>query len=143
MLTERALHEARVFITPGFIFGENGRRYVRLSLCADENRLAEALSRLQSVLIKADSRFIFIFAIQSSLDMELELSPLSLPGIEAARPTVIAGPCSAETEEQVLTTARQLLKNGIKIFRAGIWKPRTKPGGSKVWAKRDYLGSPA
>ena len=61
--------------------------------------------------------------------MELELSPLSLPGIDAARPTVIAGPCSAETEEQVLTTARQLLKNGIKIFRAGIWKPRTKPGG--------------
>ena len=49
VLTERALHEARVFITPGFIFGENGRRYVRLSLCADENRLAEALSRLQSV----------------------------------------------------------------------------------------------
>ena len=61
--------------------------------------------------------------------MELELSPLSLPGIDAARPTVIAGPCSAETEEQVLTTARQLFKNGIKIFRAGIWKPRTKPGG--------------
>ena len=61
--------------------------------------------------------------------MELELSPLSLPGIDAARPTVIAGPCSAETEEQVLTTARQLLKNGFKIFRAGIWKPRTKPGG--------------
>ena len=49
VLTERALYEARVFITPGFIFGENGRRYVRLSLCADENRLAEALSRLQSV----------------------------------------------------------------------------------------------
>ena len=61
--------------------------------------------------------------------MELELSPLALPGIDAARPTVIAGPCSAETEEQVLTTARQVLKNGIKIFRAGIWKPRTKPGG--------------
>lgn len=61
--------------------------------------------------------------------MELELSPLALPGIDAARPTVIAGPCSAETEEQVLTTARQLLKKGIKIFRAGIWKPRTKPGG--------------
>ena len=42
---------------------------------------------------------------------------------------VIAGPCSAETEEQTLTTARQLAQNGIKIFRAGIWKPRTKPGG--------------
>lgn len=61
--------------------------------------------------------------------MELDLSPLALPGVDSARPIVIAGPCSAETEEQVLTTARQLFKNGIKIFRAGIWKPRTKPGG--------------
>lgn len=44
-------------------------------------------------------------------------------------PIIIAGPCSAETEEQVLTTAGELASNGIKIFRAGIWKPRTKPGG--------------
>ncbi len=42
---------------------------------------------------------------------------------------IIAGPCSAETEEQVLTTARALHEYGIKIFRAGIWKPRTRPGG--------------
>lgn len=61
--------------------------------------------------------------------MELDLSPLALPGVDSTRPIVIAGPCSAETEEQVFTTARQLFKNGIKIFRAGIWKPRTKPGG--------------
>ena len=61
--------------------------------------------------------------------MELDLSPLALPGVDSTRPIVIAGPCSAETEEQVLTTARQLFKNGSKIFRAGIWKPRTKPGG--------------
>jgi chorismate mutase len=45
------------------------------------------------------------------------------------KPLVIAGPCSAETEDQVLTTARQLGSAGIKIFRAGIWKPRTHPGG--------------
>lgn len=45
------------------------------------------------------------------------------------RPVVIAGPCSAETEEQVMDTATQLASKGIKIFRAGIWKPRTKPGG--------------
>ncbi len=45
------------------------------------------------------------------------------------KPIIIAGPCSAETEEQVLDTARELAANGIKIFRAGIWKPRTKPGG--------------
>ena len=46
-LTERVLHEARVFITPGFIFGENGRRYIRISLCAKEDKLAEALSRIR------------------------------------------------------------------------------------------------
>lgn len=61
--------------------------------------------------------------------MELELSPLSLQGIGTQRPLVIAGPCSAETEEQVMTTAMQLASKGCKIFRAGIWKPRTKPGG--------------
>ncbi len=62
--------------------------------------------------------------------MELNLSPLNLSGIdETKRPLVIAGPCSAETEEQVMNTARQLAQKGIKIFRAGVWKPRTKPGG--------------
>lgn len=56
------------------------------------------------------------------------LQPL-FPGMELSRPVVIAGPCSAETEDQVLETARELASNGIKIFRAGIWKPRTAPGG--------------
>ncbi len=44
------------------------------------------------------------------------------------QPIVIAGPCSAESEEQMLETARRMDKNYINIFRAGIWKPRTKPG---------------
>jgi chorismate mutase len=61
--------------------------------------------------------------------MELELQPIALPGVETKRPVVIAGPCSAETEEQVMDTATQLARKGVKIFRAGIWKPRTKPGG--------------
>ena len=61
--------------------------------------------------------------------MELELEKLQLPGIEESRPIVISGPCSAETEEQVMETAKALASKGIKIFRAGIWKPRTKPGG--------------
>ena len=61
--------------------------------------------------------------------MSLNLSPLHLPGIAEKRPLVIAGPCSAETEEQVMNTAAQLAAKGIRIFRAGIWKPRTKPGG--------------
>ena len=52
-----------------------------------------------------------------------------LSGVDAKRPLVIAGPCSAESEEQVLTTGRALAAQGVKIFRAGIWKPRTKPGG--------------
>lgn len=59
----------------------------------------------------------------------MELEKLNLPGVEEKRPLVIAGPCSAETEEQVMETAKQLAKNGVKVFRAGIWKPRTKPGG--------------
>lgn len=60
--------------------------------------------------------------------MELELQPLNLPS-DNERPFVIAGPCSAETEEQVMTTARQLAGKGCHMFRAGVWKPRTKPGG--------------
>ena len=59
----------------------------------------------------------------------MELEKITLPGLEEKRPLVIAGPCSAETEEQVMETARQLADQGVKIFRAGVWKPRTKPGG--------------
>jgi chorismate mutase len=59
----------------------------------------------------------------------MELEKITLPGLEDKRPLVIAGPCSAETEEQVMETARQLAAQGVKIFRAGVWKPRTKPGG--------------
>lgn len=62
-------------------------------------------------------------------DTIMNFEPITLPGIENKRPLVIAGPCSAETEEQVLETAKQLAAQGVKIFRAGIWKPRTKPGG--------------
>ncbi len=58
----------------------------------------------------------------------MDLKPLALPQ-DNERLTVIAGPCSAETEEQVITTARQLAGRGCHIFRAGVWKPRTKPGG--------------
>lgn len=45
-LTERVLHEAQVFITPGFIFGSNGERYVRISLCAQDDKMQEALRRI-------------------------------------------------------------------------------------------------
>jgi len=48
-LTERVLHEARVFITPGFIFGSNGERYIRISLCAKKEKIEEALQRISKV----------------------------------------------------------------------------------------------
>ena len=49
-LTERVLHEARVFITPGFIFGSNGERYIRISLCAKEEKIEEALQRISAIM---------------------------------------------------------------------------------------------
>ena len=48
-LTERILHEAHVFITPGFIFGSNGKRYIRISLCCQEEKLKEALCRIEQL----------------------------------------------------------------------------------------------
>lgn len=59
--------------------------------------------------------------------MKLDIKPLNIPSNQQ-RPFVIAGPCSAETEEQLLTTATQLSQKGCRNFRAGVWKPRTKPG---------------
>ena len=49
-LTEKVLHEARVFITPGFIFGSNGKRYIRISLCAKDEKMEEALERIKETL---------------------------------------------------------------------------------------------
>ena len=58
----------------------------------------------------------------------LHIDPLPfLPSTKL--PFIIAGPCSAETQEQVLCTAKQLKNAGFTLFRAGVWKPRTKPGG--------------
>lgn len=57
-----------------------------------------------------------------------ELRPVMEQLLPEQRPIYIAGPCSVETEEQTLATAYELAKGGIKIFRGGIWKPRTKPG---------------
>ncbi|MFT3884290.1 MAG: chorismate mutase [Flavobacteriales bacterium] len=57
--------------------------------------------------------------------------PLDQWGLGLERPLLIAGPCSAETEEQVMDTARGIVRHTpqVKVFRAGIWKPRTRPGG--------------
>ncbi|MCK5803605.1 MAG: bifunctional 3-deoxy-7-phosphoheptulonate synthase/chorismate mutase type II [Lentisphaeria bacterium] len=60
---------------------------------------------------------------------DLNIIPLSEWGLSAPeRPIVIAGPCSAESEEQMLATARGLMGTHVSMFRAGIWKPRTRPG---------------
>lgn len=60
---------------------------------------------------------------------KLDIIPLYEWGMfTEPRPSVVAGPCSAETEEQVMETAKSLKELGINVYRAGIWKPRTHPG---------------
>lgn len=59
--------------------------------------------------------------------VDVDLKPVSLKGLNTKRPLIMAGPCSAESEEQVLATAREIAAIGIQIYRAGIWKPRTRP----------------
>lgn len=49
MLADKLLKEAKIFLTPGFIFGSNGERYIRISLCATKERMDEALSRIKSL----------------------------------------------------------------------------------------------
>ena len=62
--------------------------------------------------------------MENNKEMRTWLNDFHLP-----HPIVIAGPCSAETEEQVLKIAHELKDSKVSIFRAGIWKPRTRPGG--------------
>ena len=77
--------------------------------------------------------------MMSEQSLFAELKPITFDGIDPNKPLVIAGPCSAESEEQVMDTAKGLAKSGIKIFRAGIWKPRTKPGGFEGIGLRGLL----
>lgn len=75
---------------------------------------------------------------------QLETIPISEWLPVTSLPFIIAGPCSAETEEQVLSTARELVKiPQVKVFRAGIWKPRTRPSSFEgvgtiglIWLQR-------
>lgn len=60
--------------------------------------------------------------------INFDITPLEDWGFNIKRPFVIAGPCSCETEEQMLETAERLKNQGITALRAGIWKPRTRPG---------------
>lgn len=64
------------------------------------------------------------------MNVQLDLEPLDLKGSTPdSDPFLIAGPCSAESEAQVIETAKALKQEHIHLFRAGIWKPRTRPGG--------------
>ncbi len=61
------------------------------------------------------------------MDLELKLSPVQDWGIKNERPILIAGPCSVETPEQVMETAKGLVDTNLDVLRGGIWKPRTRP----------------
>lgn len=61
------------------------------------------------------------------MSKELNITPISQWGFNFRNPLIMAGPCSAETEEQVHETAKQLSQYNIDILRAGVWKPRTRP----------------
>src|SRR5512145_1845779 len=61
------------------------------------------------------------------MNVSLNLEKFQFEGIPPERPLILAGPCSAETEDQVMDTARQLKEIGVHIYRAGLWKPRTRP----------------
>jgi len=61
------------------------------------------------------------------MTISLKLEPFVFRDVSTEKPLIMAGPCSAESEEQVIETASQLKEMGIKIFRAGVWKPRTRP----------------
>jgi chorismate mutase len=76
-------------------------------------------------VITKSTKFVNItYMMENSIEMRGWLNELG-----HQKPLVIAGPCSAETEEQVLDIARQLKNSQVSIYRAGIWKPRTRPGG--------------
>jgi chorismate mutase len=63
------------------------------------------------------------------MSTDIDIMPLSDWCSKGQKPLIIAGPCSAETEEQVLQTAREIAKiPQVRVFRSGIWKPRTRPG---------------
>ena len=63
------------------------------------------------------------------METQSEAKKINIADVWGKRPLIVAGPCSAETEEQVVKTAMQLAEiNRVDIYRAGIWKPRTRPG---------------
>jgi chorismate mutase len=70
------------------------------------------------------------------MKLNLNIQPLNTWLNVNNEPLIISGPCSAETEEQLLTTAHLLAATGkVSVLRAGIWKPRTRPGRIRRYRK--------
>jgi chorismate mutase len=61
------------------------------------------------------------------MEVKLRLEKLDCMGSKKERPFLVSGPCSAENEKQVIETAVELARYGVQVYRAGIWKPRTRP----------------
>jgi len=61
------------------------------------------------------------------MEIKLKLEKLDCMGSKKERPFLVSGPCSAESEKQVIKTAVELARYGVQVYRAGIWKPRTRP----------------
>ena len=62
------------------------------------------------------------------MNSSLDIVDIKINSKNLEMPLFISGPCSAETEEQVMETGRRVAELGIPVYRAGIWKPRTRPG---------------
>ena len=99
------------------------------------------MNYIKSLIEKSNSDLLFdelskINLIEKNFIRELKLNKMKnnsklrswLDDLNLEHPLVIAGPCSAETESQVLQIAQDLKNSDVSIFRAGIWKPRTRPG---------------
>jgi chorismate mutase len=93
--------------------------------CESISRSNRQIVEYKYILIKP---IYFIYLVkQKKMEVNLDIEPIESWGVTGQHPLIISGPCSAETEEQMLTTARALKSHGVQIFRAGIWKPRTRP----------------
>jgi chorismate mutase len=66
----------------------------------------------------------------------MEISPLSSWANYGTKPLIIAGPCSAESEEQVMQTCSELKEKNVTLFRAGVWKPRTRPNSFEGYGEK-------
>ncbi len=70
------------------------------------------------------------------MNLNIEVEPFEKWGTHKQKPLIISGPCSAESEEQLMETCRQLKDYKVDVFRAGIWKPRTRPNSFEGYGEK-------